>query len=66
MSVTIGSWGIPALVTVIAFGWVIIAGIRAPASSGYASIGDGIVMAFYVAAAIVLSLVAWLIWALVR
>ena len=51
------------LVTIAAFGWLIVGGLRAPAPGGYASIGDGIVGMFYAAAATIVSLVAWLIWA---
>jgi hypothetical protein len=57
---TIGWWGIPAAVTVMSFGWVIIAGIREPHSSGY---GAGIVGMFFSAAAAIVSLSAWLAWA---
>lgn len=61
--ISIGSWAIPALVTIGVFGWLIIAGIRAPAPGGYASIGDGIVGMFFAAAATIVSLIAWLVWA---
>lgn len=66
MSFTIGSWGFPALVTIVVFGWLIIAGIRKPSPGGYAAIGDGIVSAFFAAAAAIVSLLAWLVWALLR
>jgi hypothetical protein len=61
VSVTIGSWGIPLLVTIAAFGWAAFAS-RDYGGSGY---GADIGCLIYAAAAVIISLIAWLAWALI-
>ncbi|MBX9911220.1 MAG: hypothetical protein K2Z25_21260 [Beijerinckiaceae bacterium] len=63
MTLTIGTWGFPAAVTLMAFGWLAVSSALQPPPAGYASIGDGIVGMFYAAAALIVSLSAWLLWA---
>lgn len=59
MEVTIGAWIVPAAITAVAF---VIAGLRSEPSTGWFDIGTGI---FYYPAALIVSLSAWLTWALV-
>jgi len=64
MTITIGTWIIPLVVTIISLG---VASYSTPEGRGdYGSIGAGFVGVIYLAAALILSLVSWLIWALVR
>jgi hypothetical protein len=63
LTIEFGWWLAPALVTVAAFGWYAIWSIQQPASSGYGAIGDGLAHALLLSIAIIASLVAWLIWA---
>jgi len=58
MTITIGWWAVPLAITVISF---VLAGSYSPRSSGY-GYGD-ITGAFFVLGAIIVSLIAWLIWA---
>lgn len=63
-TVTIGSWAIPALVSLAAF---IVANVAAPAprpSSYFPDIGHAIMLAAVNGLAVIVSLVAWLIWSL--
>jgi len=58
LTIMLGWWIAPALVTLLAF---IIAGNNLPVySRGY---GDGIAGVFILGVAIIVSLIAWLVWA---
>lgn len=61
MEITIQSWGIPAIVTGLAF---LIAASSVPESRGDYDFGPSILAVMYLAAAVIVSLIAWLIWAL--
>tara|TARA_B100001057_G_C22233032_1_gene712751 strand:- start:102 stop:290 length:189 start_codon:yes stop_codon:yes gene_type:complete len=61
MTLTIGAWIVPAFITLIAYGCAI--GGTPERSGGYFDFG-GIVVVFYLAAATIVSLIAWLVWAL--
>lgn len=61
MTIHIGWWIIPLLITVSAF---IAAIIPVGNEGGYSGIGSGMVGCFFLALAAVVSLVAWLVWAL--
>lgn len=61
MSVTIGWWAVPAIITLVAIGGPL---LPDPAPRGYSDIGTGIVGVFQLLIGVVVSLVAWLIWAL--
>lgn len=61
MTVTIGWWAIPAAITLA----VIVCGLLPRAAPrGYTSVGDSIVGALFLLLGIIISLIAWLIWAL--
>lgn len=62
-TVNFGWWLLPLAVTVAAFGWYALWSMRQPASFGYGRIGDGLAHALLFAAALIASLVAWLIYA---
>jgi hypothetical protein len=64
MTITVGIWILPLIVTIIAF---LVAYYSTPESHGdYGGIGAGFVGVIYLAGAAVVSLLAWLLWALVR
>ncbi len=64
MTITIGIWVLPLIVTIVAF---LVANYSIPESHGdYGGIGAGLVGVIYLAGAAVVSLLAWLLWALVR
>lgn len=58
MTITIGWWLVPLIITLIAFGWC----FARDSGGGYANIGG--FMDFV--AALIVSLVAWLAWSLFR
>lgn len=58
MTITIGYWGIPALLTVAAFLWA--HAVTPTPSSGYGADLTGLVT---FGAALIFSLLAWLVWA---
>jgi hypothetical protein len=58
MALTIGAWIVPAFITLSAFG---VAAMRSEPSTGWFDIGTGI---FYYPVAMIVSLTAWLVWAL--
>lgn len=59
MTVIIGWWIIPLIVTLVAFGWVV---MRSTSGGGYADIG-----AFMdLTVALIVTLISWLVWALLR
>lgn len=62
-TITIGSWVIPALVTAVVLVWFVVVGSRPTQSRGYATIGEGMVFIVQGASALIVSLIAWLIWA---
>lgn len=61
-TLTLGWWLAPFAVTLIAFGWFWIWAANDPPSSGYGNIGRGLGQALFLLAAIVVSLVAWLVY----
>jgi hypothetical protein len=64
MTITVGIWIVPLAVTIIAF---CVASYSTPESSGdYGGIGAGLVGVIYLAGALIVSLVAWFVWALAR
>lgn len=63
IAITLGWWLVPVLVTVAAFTWSIWRQDRRPAYD-YGRIGQGIGNAILHGIAMVVSLTAWLIWAL--
>lgn len=63
ITVSLGWWLVPLAVTIIAFGAYITWEVRTVPSYGYGRIGDGIASAILMAAALIVSLIAWLIWA---
>lgn len=62
MTLKIGWWTLPLAATLIAFAWAWWNGDYQPAT-GYGSIGKGFANLFLVAVALIVSLTAWLIWA---
>lgn len=61
MTITIGLWAVPLAITIAAFGWVFLAGSRSPQTPGTA-----IVWMFFLLCAGIVSLLAWLAWAIFR
>ncbi len=61
MTVHIGSWIYPLVITLICAVWAFWPGA---APKGYGNIGDGVVAAFFLLLATIFSLAAWLAWAL--
>jgi hypothetical protein len=66
MTITVGWWVLPLAVTLGAFiaWWRWEAG--QPAPSGYGAIGAGLASLIMGAGVVIVSLVAWLVWALLR
>lgn len=60
MSVHLGWWAVPALITLLAIGQAF---APEPAPRGYGDIGTGIVGMFKLMLGVIVSLVAWLVWA---
>ncbi len=63
MSITIGWWGIPLAITILAFVWAELKVRNEPRSGDY-DFGRAITALMSGGAAVVVSLVAWLIYAL--
>ena len=65
MTITISWWAIPLIITIISF---IVAWRLKPKNVGgdYSFIGDGIAFLFFYGIATVVSLVSWLIWAIIN
>lgn len=67
MTLFIGTWIVPLLVTVAAFGYAAwLTRADGPSYGGYAAIGDAIIGAFRFGTALIITLFAWFIWAMVR
>lgn len=62
MSIAIGWWAIPAFVTIAA---LYVAFREQPASSGNDYGAGAVIGAMFIMLALIVSLIAWLIWALV-
>ena len=62
-SVSLGWWLLPALVTIAAFGWSTHRQDRSP-SGDYGKIGQGIGNAVLHGIALIVSLIAWLVWSI--
>lgn len=58
-TIDLGWWLAPLAVTVLAFGWASFMHRPSPNPS----YGDGVVGVFFFGAALIVSLVAWLVWA---
>lgn len=65
ISIEISWWIIPAIITLIAFGWAHSASSGGGGGDSYSQAGQGIAMVLYFAAAAIPSLIAWLIWAVI-
>lgn len=65
ISLSLGWWLAPLAVTIIAFAWHFLLWANQPPPSGYGAIGDGIAATASFLLALVVSLVAWLIWAVI-
>ena len=66
MTVEIGTWFFPLLITIASLCWLRY-NMRATDRGGgglYSGIGDAIGLLFYGSVAVIVSLIAWLIWAL--
>lgn len=64
MTLTIGSWGFPALVTItVLCGLVVACGRMEPSRGGYGDIANGVLFLFYGSVSVIVSLIAWLVWA---
>lgn len=61
MTVTVGAWIIPLFITIGSF---VLAGTSVPKRSGDYDFGSGLVGLIYLAGAAIVSLISWLIWAL--
>lgn len=57
MTIIIGWWAIPAIITVFSFGWVFATG------ANDTSLGGAIASSIMLLIACIISLIAWLIWA---
>lgn len=65
MTITLGWWIAPLVMTVLVFAWrAYMHKDDGPSFGGYSAIGAGIGAALTLLAAVVVSLIAWLIWAL--
>lgn len=65
MTITIGPWAFPILATLALMAWAFLSPM--PASRGGAFDFDGLFSSLFRAAAVIVgTLVAWLVWALVR
>lgn len=60
MTITLGWWALPAAITILSIGSAFL-----PDSSprGYGDLGSGIVGMFHLLIAVIVSLAAWLLWA---
>ena len=64
MTITVGTWVVPLIVTIFS---LTVAVYSTPQGRGdYGYIGAGLVGVIYLAGAVILSLIAWLIWAVVK
>lgn len=64
MTITIGTWAIPLAVTVAIWAWAVLQPSRQPTSSyDFGGAADALVR---LVVALPVSLIAWLIWALLR
>ena len=61
MTLTIGAWIVPAFITLAAFTLAI---KKAPSKGGDYDFASGFIALLFVAIAAVVSLIAWLVWAL--
>lgn len=64
-TISLGWWLAPMIITLIALGWAFAKGDHG-AASGYGAIGQGFINAMLFGFAMIVSLVAWLLWALFR
>lgn len=62
----LGWWLAPTIVTIAAFIWHIWMNSEPSSNGAYEMIGNAVVWAFTALVAISVSLIAWLIWALLR
>lgn len=66
MTLHIGTWAIPALITIAAFVAAFIGGRPDGKAYGYAAAGAGVIGLLLLLGAIIVSLIAWLVWAVFR
>jgi len=69
VTITLGSWGIPALITIGLFAWAILATMhedRRHGAFGLELIGNAAVAFLRLTGASIGSLISWLVWALLR
>lgn len=62
MTITLGWWLVPALMTIAAVVWAVRQSPPGP-SHGYAALGDAAICFFFLSVALIVSLAAWLVWA---
>lgn len=62
-TIGLGWWIAPALVTVLALGWALFMSRDEGSHGDYASIGNAFVALVIYGAALIVSLIAWLVWA---
>lgn len=63
ISIEISWWIIPALVTLVAHAWACLASSDGDGGSTYAAIGTALITLLRLGAALIISLAAWLVWA---
>lgn len=63
MDIHIGTWAFPALITLLSVALALYAGRNDGKAHGYAAVGAGVVALLLLLAAIIVSLIAWLVWA---
>jgi hypothetical protein len=66
MNIHVGTWVFPLIVTILAFGFVLFMSRNDGKAHGYAAAGAGVISLLLYCCAVILSLVAWLIYALLR
>lgn len=64
VTITLGWWLAPAAVTISAFAGMALWDRSQPRSSGYGAVTDGLLALIAYGAALIVSLVAWLFWAI--
>lgn len=66
ISFKLGTWIVPLLITIVIFVYAAWLGRDDTPSYGYGRIGDGVVAVFRFGTALIVSLMAWFVWVLMR
>lgn len=66
MTITFGSWAIPAVISLALLMGFFVWEAKQPPASGYGAIGDAFVTLLALAGTAIVALIVWLIWAIVR